>query len=315
METESVDSLMAEVERCQNEVQEWKKKYADLENEKKKLYDEMKNEMNKLGEEITDLKHVNKDLVAYVETLEQKETLKCQGKKLNQLGAKQVGRKLLYLKNKAHCALWFCKSYGLELKGIEFQGEDGGSHTMDHSESITRGSYDKLSQDEKDKVEQVLFLMDKFCVGDEVYHELSMITEGLPKSYLVKQSRTNLNNTYHIERTTGQYPGASISFTSTLREHIKQLLEHSPELKDNTIQVKLSGDGARMSRTTNFVMMSFTLPQLNESVMSPKHNRTVAIINGPEKYATLKASLSHFFREVNELIAKVQYLLMGRMWS
>ena len=52
------------------------------------------------------------------------------------------------------------------------------------------------------------------------------------------------------------------------------------------------------------MMMSFTLLQLNESVMSPKHNRTVAIINGPEKYTTLKASLSQFFHEVNELISK-----------
>ena len=37
--------------------------------------------------------------------------------------------------------------------------------------------------------------------------------------------------------------------------------------------------------------------------MSPKHNRTVAIINGPEKYETLKTSLSKFFDEVNQLIS------------
>ena len=149
-------------------------------------------------------------------------------------------------------------------------------------------------------------------MGDEVYHELLMITERLPKSYLVKQLRTNLNKTYHIERTAGEYPGASISFTSTLREHIKELLETSPELKDSTIQVKLSGDGARMSRSTNFTMMSFTLLQLNESVMSLKHNRTVAIINGPEKYETLKASLSQIFCEVNDLISKGTIIVDGQ---
>ena len=52
------------------------------------------------------------------------------------------------------------------------------------------------------------------------------------------------------------------------------------------------------------MMMSFTLLQLNESVMSPKHNRTVAIINGPEKYKTLKTSLSSFCDDVNQLICK-----------
>ena len=38
--------------------------------------------------------------------------------------------------------------------------------------------------------------------------------------------------------------------------------------------------------------------------MSPKHKRTVAIINGPEKYETSKTSLSYFFDEVNGLIDK-----------
>ena len=38
--------------------------------------------------------------------------------------------------------------------------------------------------------------------------------------------------------------------------------------------------------------------------MSPKHNRTVALINGPEKYETLKTSLSCFLDEVNGLISK-----------
>ena len=152
-------------------------------------------------------------------------------------------------------------------------------------------------------MEQVLFLLDKFCGGDEAYHELSMTTEGLPKSYLVKQSRTAMNKLYHIKRTPEKYSGSCLNFTSTLKDHVKELLMKEPELKEGKIQVKLSGVGARMSRTTNFMMMSFTLLQLNESVMSPEHNRTVAIINAPEKHETLRTSLSNFFDEVNQLIS------------
>jgi hypothetical protein len=51
-------------------------------------------------------------------------------------------------------------------------------------------------------------------------------------------------------------------------------------------------------------MFSFAMLQLNESVMSLKTNKTVAIVNGPEKYETMKTSLSDFFCEVNELIGK-----------
>ena len=76
------------------------------------------------------------------------------------------------------------------------------------------------------------------------------------------------------------------TFSATLTDHIRQLLTDKPELKDKTIQVKLSGDGAQMSRTTNFMMMSFALLELNKNVMSSKRNRTIAIINGPEEYET-----------------------------
>lgn len=295
-ETDTLESLTSELEKSRVELTEWKKKYHDLEAEKEKLYEEMKKERNNQEQEITDLTHA---------ALEKRESLNCQGKKLHKLGPKQQARKLCHLKNKAQCALWFCRSFGLELLEIKLQDEEGVPYNLVYSTPTSSScGYSKLTEDEKNKVEQVLFLLDKFCVGDEVYHELSMILEGLPKSYLVKQSRSELNKTYHIERTPGKFPGANINFTSTLSDHIRQLLTEKPELKDSTIQVKLSGDGARMSRTTNFMLMSFALLQLNENVMSSKHNRTVAIINGPEKYPTLKTSLSPFFDEVNALISK-----------
>ena len=49
------------------------------------------------------------------------------------------------------------------------------------------------------------------------------------------------------------------------------------------------------------MMFSFVILQLEERFMSSKTNKIVAIINDPEKYQTLKAPLSTFFKEVNEL--------------
>ena len=98
-----------------------------------------------------------------------------------------------------------------------------------------------------------------------------------------------MNKTYIVERTVGEYPGAKLDFTSTLTEHVQELLLHKPELSTSTIQVKLSGDGASMSQLTNFMMMSFSLLQWDEKVMSSENNRTVAIVNGPEDYQTLKS--------------------------
>ena len=67
-----------------------------------------------------------------------------------------------------------------------------------------------------------------------------------------------------------------------------------------------------MSRTTNFMTFLFAFLQAKESIMSSKSNRTVAIINGPEKYEAMKTSLKHFFKEVNELIEKGQITVDGK---
>ena len=45
-----------------------------------------------------------------------------------------------------------------------------------------------------EKVEQILYPLDKFCVSDEFYHEFSMIENGLPRSYLIKQCRSDQTN-------------------------------------------------------------------------------------------------------------------------
>jgi hypothetical protein len=58
--------------------------------------------------------------------------------------------------------------------------------------------FDALSVDDKSKVEKVLFLLDRFCVGDYFYHELSMVINGLKKSYLVKQRSDQLKKMCHI---------------------------------------------------------------------------------------------------------------------
>ena len=90
-----------------------------------------------------------------------------------------------------------------------------------------------MSWDNEDMLEKILYLLDKFCISDEAYHELSMITDDLPKSYLIKRSRLDLNNTYSIERTQGKYPGAKLDFTSTLINHVKDLLVNNQSWRGN----------------------------------------------------------------------------------
>ena len=68
-------------------------------------------------------------------------------------------------------------------------------------------------------METILFLMDKFAVGDAFIHELSMVVDSMPKSYLIKQRRNKLKkkikkkNMYiHLKRTI--YNGRAVKYKS-----------------------------------------------------------------------------------------------------
>ena len=92
---ESTEVNKSEIKKCREEVEIYKSKYSNLEKEKKYLNEEMMPEISRLKEEIHDLKEVNTDLADYVEALEKRDSnLQCQGKKINEVGNKQKGRKV-----------------------------------------------------------------------------------------------------------------------------------------------------------------------------------------------------------------------------
>lgn len=94
-----------------------------------------------------------------------------------------------------------------------------------HQNSFQGGTqYAKLSEGGKAKVENILYLIDKFGVGDEFIHELSMVVDGMPKSYLVKQCRMDLNSVCIIRSTSGKAPGASYLFKELLIQQIKHMV-------------------------------------------------------------------------------------------
>ena len=306
----SMEGIEDELMCTRQEIEEWKKMVVDLEGKKKQLVTDMNEALKEKDiylkekdEEISQLKEKNQELIQHIEKLEERlGEVGCTGKKLGDLGPRQRSRKLKELKSRAEVALWFVKSYGLELnclKGVDTN--QGNQYTIELDKEDS--SIPNTDKEEDNKLEQVLYLLDKFCASDELYHELTMICDDLPKSYLIKQKRNQLNNICNIEPVPGQYPGAQISFTETLKSHVKELLQTDPS-HDMTepIKVKISGDGAKMSRSTNFMILSFCLLQTGEKVMSSKANRTIAIVNGPEKYETLKQSFSSAINEINTVL-------------
>lgn len=96
---------------------------------------------------------------------------------------------------------------------------------MDSPPQSTKGKkYDSLTEADKSSIETVLFLMDKFSVGDAFIHELSMVIAGMPKSYLIKDCRDKLNSTCLIQPIPGGQAGAQVSFKNSLINKLKVMV-------------------------------------------------------------------------------------------
>lgn len=212
----SIEEMERELHTTRDELSEWKKKFDDLEAEKQKLINEMRDVQRKNDEEIIHLEAAGKELKDYVDQLERQSGLTCQSKKVGEDGQKQKQRKLKVLKERAECALWFAKSFALELSRLKFKDvKCNETYSLDYhtpttsrveEEETPESSPEELSDYQSSQIEQILFLLDKFYVSDQFYHELTVAYEDTPRSYLIKELRSDLNRMTHIESVAGIYP-------------------------------------------------------------------------------------------------------------
>ena len=71
-----------------------------------------------------------------------------------------------------------------------------------------------MPEEEQRKLRNILFIQDKFCIGEAAYHELTMVSpdNDLPRLYLINQCKEDLKSICHITRTPGSAQGAPIDF-------------------------------------------------------------------------------------------------------
>ena len=229
---------------AKEEINHWREKFHDLEKEKEKLFEEMLSEKN-LN---LSCKEESELMKKYVRQLENDQFKKVRGTPIPDIKTSQArNRKIKELKTRAQKALLFCSLFGLELDLLKLKDPEGlktyainlssptslplptsidgsQSQSTDQASNQKETQYSRLSEDDKARVESILYLIDKFGVGDEFIHELSMTVEGLPKSYLFKQCRNALNESCYIKSTPGKAPGAQHSFTKLLADQIQNMV-------------------------------------------------------------------------------------------
>jgi hypothetical protein len=87
--------------------------------------------------------------------------------------------------SKAETALWFVESYGLVPQYLKLESTDGQTVKIDFNPSSSKSSYQDLPEEERQKIKDLLFILDKFNVSESAYRELKVFCEGLPRTYLV----------------------------------------------------------------------------------------------------------------------------------
>ena len=99
-----------------------------------------------------------------------------------------------------------------------------------------------------------------------------------------------MNRLFHVTRTPGLAEGVQFSFIEELREALKATTE-------TEVQIKISGDGAKVSKMCHFTTLSFTIMCSEE-----KHVHPLAIIKALESYEMLEISCKGVFDEINSVI-------------
>ena len=208
-----------------------------------------------LSDQLENLKIKNGQLFTYVKSMNKKIGTSNSGKPLADISEANKARKINEFKSKAETALWFAESYGLTPSYLKLQSSNGKDIKIDFKATSSSSSYQQLPNDEKQKIKDLLFILEKFNVSESAYRELTMFSDDLPRKYLIAQCRDDINNIFHFERTSGNIPGAFMSLESEIARYIKCNFDDEVD----KIRVKVSGDGSKVSRISNFIVLSFSV--------------------------------------------------------
>ena len=122
---------------------------------------------------------------------------------------RQKARKLRTIKTAAEQALWFVRTFGLTVEKVVLKSP------QDHKVDINYADVPSTSTGicaeqttEPESVSETLYLLEKFGVSDECYHELTMLHPSLPRSYKVKAVRNDISHNVELLPLPSPFAGA-----------------------------------------------------------------------------------------------------------
>ena len=292
----NTDDLVIANVRFQEEIVKLRAEYDKVLSTLQSAYDDLQQKCELQEKDIEKLTEKNAELANYI-----KEKCKIadptnKGGDIFSVKYRQKKRKLDKLTCNVNATLWFAKSFGLVPEFLKLRSpKNGTSVTL----NLTRktgdlvAKYDDLSYEDKDKIQQLTLVLDRFGVGEKAYHELRIFSDrNLPTSSLIEQCRHDVNQLTEIKRLPGKKPGAYVSFS----DEVTKVIESDPS--NLTPRIKFCGDGTKVSRIKNYVVFSYC------KIDGDGPHKLLGILQGCENYKVMKESCALLIDEVNEMIEK-----------
>ena len=223
------------------------------------------------------------------------------------------------LKEQCHTTLPFLGLYNYVATKAEVFNEDTGKletfSLLEEGELPFIDNTEKEMTDKKlDDLNMWMYLKDKFNTSIEAWREFSV--KDMPKLSQITKRINELNTSWNLICTPGEAEGVQVKFEDSLRKQLTRL-----DLKENTIKVKLSGDGTQIGKRLKIVNFTYTILNEKDLAMGEKGNYILAIIKTTESYENLQESLSDLRNEmelletitVNNCKYNIEYFLRGRL--
>ncbi|CAH3149010.1 unnamed protein product [Pocillopora meandrina] len=137
------------------------------------------------------------------------------GRATEGVGRRQQQRHLKEIREKAHNALWFAETYGLEPRSPNLEDKAG---------RLIKITFASQHFPEKEKIRTILYIMDRFSLSLKGYHELTKAEKALPRTHLMER----------CARTLAQ--GAELPFKLLIDKEVGNFVKNNA---DGTIKVKV----------------------------------------------------------------------------
>lgn len=153
----------------------FEKKNIILDKKCRKLYDQLQTEIKaRLMYEKKTEKNIA-EIASLTDSVNSHCVFKNVGKSFNELSSRSQKSVILQqFQSDCEKALWFAESYGLIPSMLKFRSTTDDKFFNVDLETKHPSNFDQLSINDKRKLQELVYILDRFAVSDRAYHELSM---------------------------------------------------------------------------------------------------------------------------------------------